>query len=175
METRFGQYRQLAGGQHNVFLRQIYKCEKKIRLLSVLKLKVSGKDFNLIKFELDWADFTSESSIAVKHLPILLLREKWKNAIEQYLIVLTYIAGYCSFSVNKKLQCKECKLRITYQGIDVQCIENTLISGISKGSLLYPSRNVVDMIVTCYLMVNRLAETKELVFTMSTSAYHSRY
>ena len=78
---------------------------------------------------------------------------------------LQYIAGYCSFSVNKKLQCKDCKLRITYQGIDVQCIENTLISGISKGSLLYPYRNVVDMIVTYYLMVNRLAETKEFQFS----------
>ena len=138
---------------------------KKIRLLSVLKLNVSGKDFNLTRFELDWADFISDSSIAVKHLPIQLLREEWKSAIEQYLPVLTNIAGYCSFSVNKKLQCKDCKLRITYQGIDVQCIENTLISGISKGSLLYPSHNVVDIIVTCYLMVIRRAETKEFQFS----------
>ena len=28
-EARFGQYRQLAGGQHNVSLRQIYECKKK--------------------------------------------------------------------------------------------------------------------------------------------------
>ena len=88
-------------------------AKKKIRLLSVLKLKVSGKDFNLIRFELDWADFISDSFNAVKHLPIQLLGEEWKSEIEQYLPVLTYIAGYCSFSVNKKLQCKDCKLRIT--------------------------------------------------------------
>ena len=43
METKFGQFRQLAGGQHNVSLRQIYECEKKLRFLAVLKLKVSGK------------------------------------------------------------------------------------------------------------------------------------
>ena len=114
---------------------------------------------------MDWADFLSDSSIAVKHLPMQLLREEWKSAIKQYLPVLTFIAGYCSFSVGKKLQCKDCKLRITYQGVDVLCIENTLISGISKGSLLYPSRNVVDMIVTSYLMVNSLAETKEFQFS----------
>jgi len=29
LEARFGQYRQLAGGQYNVSLRQIYECEKK--------------------------------------------------------------------------------------------------------------------------------------------------
>lgn len=38
LEARFGQYRQLAGGQYDVSLGQIYECEKKIRLLSVLKL-----------------------------------------------------------------------------------------------------------------------------------------
>ena len=57
LEAKFGQYRQLAGRQHNVSLRQIYECEKKVRLLAVLKLKVSGKDFNLIRFELNWVIF----------------------------------------------------------------------------------------------------------------------
>ena len=136
---------------------------KKLRLLAVLQLKVSGK--TLTRFKLNWADFLSDSSIAVKHLPIQLLREEWKSAIKQYLPVLTYIAGYCSFSVGKKLQSKDCKLRITYQGIDVQCIENTLISGINKGSLLYPFCNVVDMIATSYFVVNRFAETKEFQFS----------
>ena len=41
---------------------------------------------------------------------------------------------YCSFSVEKKMQCNDCKLHITIQASDVQSIENTLISGISKGS-----------------------------------------
>ena len=133
---------------------------KKTSVACGTKIKSFRKDFNLIRFELDWADFTSDSSIAVKNLHC-----SRKSAIKQYLPKLTYIAGYCSFSVGKKLQCKDCKLRITYQGIDVQYIENTLISGISKGSLLYPSRNVVDMIVTSYLMVNGLAETKEFQFS----------
>ena len=53
LEARFGQYKQLAGGLHNVSLQQIYECEKKIRLLSVLNLKVSGKDFHLTRFELE--------------------------------------------------------------------------------------------------------------------------
>ena len=36
LESRFGQYRQLARGNYEVSLRQIYECEKKIRLMSVL-------------------------------------------------------------------------------------------------------------------------------------------
>ena len=82
LEARFGKYRQLAEGQHNVSLRQIYECKKQIRLLAVLKLKVSGKDFNLTRFELELADFSSDSSFAVKNLSIQLLREERKSAIE---------------------------------------------------------------------------------------------
>ena len=52
LEARFGQYRQLAGGQYDVSLRQVFECEKKIRLLSVLKLKLAGQDITLTDFNL---------------------------------------------------------------------------------------------------------------------------
>lgn len=37
LESRFGQYRQLAGGNYNISMRQIFECEEKIRIMSVLE------------------------------------------------------------------------------------------------------------------------------------------
>ena len=53
LESRFGQYRQLAGGKYDVSLRQVYECEKKIRLLTVLKLKLNGVVIHLSDFSLN--------------------------------------------------------------------------------------------------------------------------
>ena len=52
LEARFGQYRQIAGGKYDVSLRQVYECEKKLRLLSVLKL--NDVDIFLSNFEFNW-------------------------------------------------------------------------------------------------------------------------
>ena len=76
LEARFGQYRQFAGEQHNV----LYICGKFINekknsvAYAVLILKISGKDFNLTKFQLDY--LSSDFSIAVKNLPVQLFREE---------------------------------------------------------------------------------------------------
>ena len=40
LETRFAQYRQLVGDQYNISIRQVFESEKKIRMLSVLKLSL---------------------------------------------------------------------------------------------------------------------------------------
>lgn len=38
LEFRFSQYRQLAGCNYKISVRQIFECEKKIRMMSVLSL-----------------------------------------------------------------------------------------------------------------------------------------
>jgi len=95
------------------------------------------------------------------------MSEEWEDAKQQYLPVLTYVAGYCCFLVIKRLQCNDCKSRITNQVGDVHSIKNSLIVSISRGSLLYPSRIAVDMIVTTYLVVNKLADTKQFQISPS--------
>ena len=67
LEARFGQYRQLAGGKYGMSLRQVYECEKKLRLLSVLKLKLKSKikndvDICLSDFEFNWDQYETEIS-----------------------------------------------------------------------------------------------------------------
>ena len=77
--------------------------------------------------------------------------------------MLIYVAGYCCYLVSKKLR-ETCKNKITSQVGDVQSIENALISRITRGGLLYPSPDVVHIVVANYTIVNKLVETKALRF-----------
>jgi len=54
-------YRQLSGGKYNNSLRQIYESEKKLRLLSTLKLKLKDKETTLANFDFDWNDFAYQT------------------------------------------------------------------------------------------------------------------
>ena len=164
LEARFGQYRQLAGGNYDVSLRQIYECEKKIRLMSVLNLKLKGKEVNLTNFSIDWEEYFDNKNL--NDIPILISFEEWENAME-YLPVITYIAGYCCYSTAKKLQCDECKERITNNIGEVEAIENNLISRMTRGGLLYPCSDIVQMVMVNYIIVNKLAETAEFQSAMS--------
>ena len=75
--------------------------------------------------------------------------------------VLTYIVGYCCYSVCKKLQCETCKTKITSQVGDVRSIENALISCITRGGLLYYSSNVVHIARSNFIIVHKLAKNNE--------------
>ena len=97
LEARFGQYRQLAGGKYDVSLRQVFECEKKLRLLSVLKLSLKGRDINIKNFSFNWDHFDAASSFSQQY-PIDLSLEDAEKA-KNYLPVLTYIAGYCCYTL----------------------------------------------------------------------------
>ena len=165
LEARFGQYRQLAGGNYNVFLRQINECEKKIRLMSVLNLKLKGKELNLTKFSIDWEEYSDNKNL--NNISVLILFEEWENAMEYLPVIITYIAGYCCYSTAKKLQCDECKERITNNIGEVEAIENNLISRMTRGRLLYFCSDIVQMVLVNYIIVNKLAETAEFQSAMS--------
>ena len=53
LEARFDQYRQLSGGECNISLRQIYESDKKLLLLSTLKLKLKDKEITLANFDFE--------------------------------------------------------------------------------------------------------------------------
>ena len=91
LEARFGQYRKLAGGKYDVSLRQVYECEKKLRLLSVLKLKLKNDvDICLSDFEFNWDQY--ETEIPSPSSPILVsVTEEDINSSRESMPVITYI------------------------------------------------------------------------------------
>jgi hypothetical protein len=153
LEARFGQYRQLAGGQYDVSLRQIFECEKKIRMLSVLKLKLNGRDLELRDFSFDWDAMESTEACEIVFDSIT---EEEFCSLNDVLPVITYLAGYCSFKVVKKLKCDDCKSALTCPAGNVCDIENSYISGITRGRLLYPSIDVIRIVSISYLLLQKL-------------------
>ena len=159
LEARFGQYRQLAGGNYDVSLRQIYVCEKKIHLMSVLQLKLQGKEVNLTNFTLNWDEYSSDA-YSTNDVPLYISLEDWENAM-LYLPVITYIAGYCCFKATKKLHCDECKDRLSNADGDVNLIQNKLIARITRGGLLYPCSDIIQIAMVNYVIVDKLSETAD--------------
>ena len=156
LEARFGQYRQLSGGKYDVSLRQVYESEKKIRMLSVLKLKLDSKEITLSNFKLDWKDFSQETGCDSINFSVELSSED-RDSAREYIPVITYIAGYCCFAVSKKLQCDFCKIRMENRIGDVQNIENSLITGMTRGRLLYPSQDIIEIVLVNYLTITSFA------------------
>ena len=80
-----------------------------------------------------------------------------------YLPVITYIAGYCCYSVNKKLKCEECKTKMTSNDGNSNSFNNSLIKGISRGGLLYPSCDMVRFVLVSYLVFEKICELEEFL------------
>lgn len=77
--------------------------------------------------------------------------------------VITYIAGYCCYSINKKLKCDECKLRLVSNDGDQNSFGNSLIKGINRGSLLYPSSAMVHIALVYYIVFQKIASYEEFL------------
>lgn len=66
MEDRFGKYRQMSGGNYHISVMQVLESERKLKMLSVLKLKSATTGvFSLKEFldncENETKDYQSDS------------------------------------------------------------------------------------------------------------------
>ena len=159
LEARFGKYRQLAGAKYDVSLRQVYECEKKLRVLSVLKLHAGKRNTVLSNFSTDWNDFSDEPQPIANFIS---LTPDDFLSIQDSLPVITYIAGYCCYSVVKRLRYSTRKEQLV---CPVNNMENTLanylIKGVSRGSFLYPSPRLLHIITVSYLAMNKICESED--------------
>ena len=70
LKSCFGQYRQFAEGNYDVLIRQVYECERKLRLLSVLKLKLNDAEISLSDFSKSWGQYESTASSNCFPIPV---------------------------------------------------------------------------------------------------------
>ncbi|KAK7861885.1 hypothetical protein R5R35_001482 [Gryllus longicercus] len=119
LECRFGYYRQLAGGQHNISLRQMYEIEQKLRTQSTVSVKLESKIFGTVEIN----DFMEtdlplcESDEEENPFTSLEISENDILSCNEDFPVLVYISGYCCHSVLKKIKCIFCKEIIVFGGI----------------------------------------------------------
>ena len=102
LEARFGKYRRLAGCNYNISVRQVFECEKKLRLMSVLSIPFHNKSVELnISQETNWDKMNNEDCITKLTFDLEVTQDDIEKCTD-VLPVITYLAGYCCYTVSKK-------------------------------------------------------------------------
>ena len=161
LESRFGQYRQLAGGNYNISIRQIFECEKKIRIMSVLErnLPIHNQRVVLKNLDTNWEDMERQSHLNDIEKFNLTVSQSDIDKCKEVLPVIVYLAGYYCYAVFKKTKCSYCKDLVTYNNNENDMPENhNYIDGISRGSLMHPDPITTNIVMYTYIVVNKMAK-----------------
>uniref|UniRef100_A0A2L2Y813 Transposable element P transposase n=1 Tax=Parasteatoda tepidariorum TaxID=114398 RepID=A0A2L2Y813_PARTP len=159
LEARFGKYRQLAGGQYDISITQLYESEMKLRLQSTLPLILKSNVFGYVKIDLN--NIENESEFLNSNL---LCNNKFEiNVTEEDLLqsnrimpVIVYLAGYAVHSTLKFLKnCPFCKLLTRDEEILFH-ENNILIHHQDRGGLKYPVEEVITIGLYSYVIISKL-------------------
>ena len=168
LEARFGQYRQLSGGQYNVSIRQVFECEKKLRMMSVLELSLplNNKRIDLKNLQdTNWDEMTLMQKLDLHKFNIDITYND-VDECRDVLPVIIYLAGYCCYAVFKKTKCNSCKQLITRtESVEEIAESYNYLQGINRGSLLQPNDITTNVVLYNYAVVSKL--TKESSFLHS--------
>lgn len=161
IENRFGKYRQLAGSHHNISIRQVYETEAKLRIQSLFPGLLKSNKFGDLAIHLSHkGDELEESNNNIVNENLrnnVCINNSDIGNIESDIPILTYIAGYCCYSVVKKLNCEICKENLTINKQLLVNVDNSynLIKTFDRG-LLYPHPDVLNIVMHNYIVVQKL-------------------
>ncbi|KAH7933673.1 hypothetical protein HPB49_015558 [Dermacentor silvarum] len=118
--------RQLAGAQYHISVRQLYECEKKLRLQKVLTFPREETEFGDVSENL--ADFNF--SVAVNDDDIA--------GCQHDMDAIVYIAGYAAHAASKKLSCSACFCTLVMENREIQVENSAMIVNLTRGGLKFP-------------------------------------
>ncbi|XP_037561685.2 uncharacterized protein LOC119440995 [Dermacentor silvarum] len=144
LEERFGKYRQLAGAQYHISIRQMYESERKLRLQNILELPemetataaVAVNDDVLDKFDIEVADDDYQ-----------------KNAPNLH--ATTYVAGYCAHAAFKKLSYMSCKGNLMLED-NIEVEGGELVQAMTRGGLKFPEPAITNAVLTAEIVLDKL-------------------
>eukprot|EP00745_Piridium_sociabile_P000858 TRINITY_DN1054_c0_g1_i10.p1 TRINITY_DN1054_c0_g1~~TRINITY_DN1054_c0_g1_i10.p1 ORF type:complete len:707 (+),score=149.43 TRINITY_DN1054_c0_g1_i10:209-2329(+) len=153
LEFRFSQYRQLSGSNFYVSVQQLLEGEKKLKLLSVLKLVSASKGAVTLKLEEKRTELTASSDEEHKQfIPVLSECDATELSAEQ-LKALVFVSGYAVSKVLPKTDCDVCKndLRLEKKlQVEVTSDCYTYLSALDRGGLTWPSDHALDIIIQIF-------------------------
>lgn len=161
LERRFGKFRQLAGSQYLISLRQVFETESKLRLQSLGSLKLVSSKYGEIPVNIEETETESVAISKTFDLPIFAKRinvtDNDVSSVSDVIPLISYIAGYCSFATLKKLDnCVFCKPNLINESVDESDCINSTIEKMDRGGLLYPHPKLVDIVVHIFIIVKKL-------------------
>lgn len=160
LESRFGQYRQLAGGNYNISIRQVYECEKKLRVMSVLEksLTVNNKKIFLKEFDINWHGMDHCFLTDTDQFNINVLESDIDNCKESDVLpIIVYLAGYCCYAAFKKMKCNFCKDILTFSNDDMP-ESHSYTEEINRGALMHPDVVATNIVMYNYIVINKLTQ-----------------
>lgn len=144
LEERFGKYRQLAGAQYHISIRQVYESERKLRLQNILELPemetataaVAVNDDVLDSFDIEVAEDDYQKKAPNLH-------------------ATTYVAGYCAHAAFKKLSCMSCKGNLMLED-NIKLEGGELVQAMTRGGLKFPQPAITNAVLTAEIVLNKL-------------------
>ena len=179
LEFRFGQYRQMSGANYNVSVTQIMESEKKLRILSVMKLvshcsgEITVRDFIAgCQAEADVSeggdhcdtDFSAFSSVLPECDDVCIS--------DAEMSALVFVAGYVGFKLKRKLTCVDCRLEFfTEKALECEFPHDetfNYMANIDRGGLTWPTDLLVTIVVQCVIVFKCLvSRTHAAQFNMA--------
>ncbi|KAH8025464.1 hypothetical protein HPB51_008379 [Rhipicephalus microplus] len=149
LESRFGQYRQMAGGQYHISVRQLCETEGRIRLQNALP-RMSNDDLRGIEEMDSVRDAGTSFSVHVSDADLDELRAQMP--------VIGYVGGYCAHAAMKVLKCESCQRQLVVTGNTAETGEDThsLIAQLDRGGLKFPSALVIAVVMYTEVVVRKL-------------------
>jgi len=171
LEFRFGQYRQMSGANYNVSVTQVMESEKKLKILSVMKIISCGKtDITLRDFiagcqaEIDNIEQTSTDSGCLTPFMSVLSECDCITISDAEMSAIVFIAGYVAFKMRSKITCIDCQLELLTQRA-LECdypVNDTFdyMFKIDRGRLTWPTELMVDVVVQTIIVFKCLTSDK---------------
>ncbi|KAH7932958.1 hypothetical protein HPB49_005279 [Dermacentor silvarum] len=149
LESRFGQYRQMAGGQYHISVRQLCETEGRIRLQNVLP-NMSSDDLRGIEEINSVRDAATSFNVHVSEADLDELRAQMP--------VIGYVGGYCAHAAMKVLKCESCRGHLVVTGNETETEEDihSLITQLDRGGLKFPSALVITIVMHTEVVVTKL-------------------
>lgn len=167
LEGRFGQYRQMCGGNYHVSVIQILESEKKLKLISLVNLtSAKSGDFQIKTFLSNCAESASDDRVDVD------IDDCFEDAVsladvidvtESNHRVLIYIAGYVARHVNERSKCNLCKSSLSYDhNLEIECESDVFdyLKVIDRGGLKWPKDITVQIAMHTFQMFQSLISSR---------------
>lgn len=164
LEERFGKYRQLAGSQYHVSIRQVYESETKLRLQNTLPTIATSSGTNSFLDE-QWEGMRKNAETHRPSYNVVVTREALSK-IQDIIPVLVYVAGYAVCATLKRLNCTKCRAALTVdKTITVSSSQDHyhLVREIDRGGLIFPAMFAVNAVTHNYVVVEQLSKKSEFL------------
>ena len=162
LEFRFGQYRQMSGANYNVSVTEIMESEKKLRILSVMKLvqhkngAMTVRDFIAgCRAEAETADSELDTDANVTQFSSVLQECDDVCISDSEMSALVFVAGYVGFKLRKKLSCIDCRLELfTEKAMECDVPHDddfSYMANLDRGGLTWPTDLLLSIVVQCII------------------------